>query len=110
MARFWAVRPFLHHILQSRDEKTDANTGGAFGNIGPVLPRPRGASNVQMHPGSIAHKFLQERATDNRAGLTAVADISNVGKIALDLLAVLLKQGQLPHPLSAGVPSGAQPV
>ncbi len=63
-----------------------------------------------MHPGGIAHKFLQERAADNRAGLTPAADIFNIGKIALDLLAVLLKQGQLPHPLGARIPGGAQPV
>src|SRR5712692_6419560 len=83
----------LHHILQGFHQETYANTSGAFRNIRPILTRPRRASNIQVHPGGITHKFLEERAAYNRASLTPAAHIFNIGKIALNLFAVLLKQG-----------------
>src|SRR5713101_2931769 len=97
----------LYHIFQGFDQEAYANTSGAFGNIGLVLTRPRCASNIEVHPGSIPNKFLEERTANNRASLTAVADIFNISKVTLNLLAVLLIQRQLPHTLGAILPSRA---
>src|SRR5262252_4770706 len=82
----------LYHILQGFDQEAYANTSGASGNIGLVLTRPRCASDIEVHPWSIPDKFLEECTANNGARLTIIADIFNVGKITLDLLAVLLKQ------------------
>src|SRR6516165_4957406 len=77
-----------YHILQGFDQEAYANTGGAFGNIGLVLTRPRCPGDIEMYPWRIPDKFLEEHTANNRASLTIATDIFDIGKITLNVLAV----------------------
>ena len=62
-----------------------------------------------MHPGGVADEFLEEDAADDRAGIAPAAGVLDVREVTLDLLAVLVEQGQLPNPLGAALARFTQP-
>ena len=61
-----------------------------------------------MHPRGVADEFLEKGAADDRAGLAPAAGVLDVREVALDLLAVFVEQGQLPHPFGAAFAGLAQ--
>src|SRR3974390_1479169 len=50
-----------------------------------------------MDPGSVAGEFADEPGTGDGAATFAAADVLNVGEAALDVFAVLVVHGHLPH-------------
>ena len=67
------------------------------------------AGDVQVDPGGVVDELLEEESAGDGAGL-AVAHVLHVRHVALDLLLVLLVQGQLPELLARCLGGGAQPV
>ena len=58
-----------------------------------------------MCPGNIVDEFLQEQASDECAAIGALADVAEVGDVAVEFFAVLAWQRQLPDVLAAGFPT-----
>ena len=60
------------------------------------------AGDVQVRPGRVLDELLQEEGGRDGACLAA-ADVLDVGDLAVQLLAVLLEERQLPDPLAGGL-------
>ena len=60
------------------------------------------ARDVEAHPRRTADELLQEQRGRRRPGEGA-AEVGDVGDLGVELLAVLLLQGQLPHRLVGGL-------
>src|SRR5207237_8978555 len=79
------------------DDGAEAHAGGAFREPGLGIVVPNGAGDVQMNPGGIAGKFLDEHGADGRARAFATADVLNVGDGSLYEFAILFVDRHLPQ-------------
>src|SRR5712692_11284373 len=90
-----STRSMEQAILLSRrhdevDEGAEGDARGAFGEprLGVVVPG--GAGDVQVNPGRVAGKFLDEHGTGNGTAAFAAADVLDIGDGTLDEFAVVV--------------------
>src|SRR2546426_910462 len=98
---------FLRH--QVTEHRAHGRAGGALGAGRGVLLDERGARDVQMRPRAVARELLEEEPRGDGAA-AARADVVEIGDVALEVLAVLVDEGQLPDALAGVLGGGQQPV
>src|SRR6516165_2374097 len=84
------------------DQRAEGYAGGAFGEPRFCIVVPGCAGDIQVNPGRVAGKFLQEHRAGDSAAALATADILNVGERALDEFTIFVVSGELPHFLAGG--------
>src|ERR1700733_15669801 len=65
-----------------------------------VLIIPRASSDIQMHPGRLTHKLLQEHRRRNRPTPPISTRIPHISNMALDLILVIIGAGKPPELLA----------
>src|SRR4029453_18043810 len=80
---------------QPGEQGAHRDPGGALGQVAVVGLGPGRAGDVEVDPGTAVDELLEEQAGETGAA-AAVADVLEVGQVALDVLAVLGGQGQAP--------------
>src|SRR5207247_316853 len=93
----------LSGALEPADEETDPEAGPAARRQGEVLLGEGRAGDVEVRPRDAVDEFLEEEPGDDRARLAT--DVLQVGDAALQFLAILAHERQLPEGL-AGRASG----
>src|SRR5216683_2603460 len=84
------------------DQGTQGYASRAFGEPGLGVVIPGGAGDVEVDPGGLAGKFLDEHGAGDRAAAFTAADVLDVSDGALDELAVIVVDGHLPHFFAGG--------
>src|SRR5579871_3707008 len=84
------------------DQRAHAYARGALGVPRFHVVLPGEARDVQVNPGRVTGKFLEEHGGDDGAAALAAADVLNIGDAALDHFAVIVIDGQLPHFFAGG--------
>src|SRR5882724_6493914 len=82
--------------------------GWAFREPGLGVVVPGSAGDVEVNPGGVAGKFLDEHGTGYGAAAFAAADVLDVRDGALDELAVVVVEGHLPHFFPGGFGAGEE--
>src|SRR6516164_7269477 len=86
---------------EQMNQGADRMAGGTLGKVRLLLVRPAGAGDVQMDPGRIAGKLAHKHGSGDGAAVTS-AGIREIRDGALVEIAIVVIDGQFPHPVSDG--------
>src|SRR5207245_10558828 len=91
------------------EDRAHGGARGALGDQRKILLAPRGAGDVEVRPRQVPGERLEEEPGVDRA-TAARSDVVQIGDLALEVLAVLVDQRELPEPLARQLPRVEQPL